>query len=195
MKHFFQHLIEHPWYYFKEYQIMELISGLLSVGLTVFAMWWIDKRAAKRWTQEGYLKRKIELEIEIRKVLLNIKNELYPLSLNKEMTEKEKYTNLSLIKSKIYDIKRKNLNGPFYKIIDNGLKTEYNLKLLLEEYIYFNKNIENFIVTLKNFYMKAMQSLKDVTEHNSEETLDNCLNLNNYIAEFLEMLTNNIPQQ
>ncbi|MDD3420225.1 MAG: hypothetical protein PHE78_06445 [Candidatus Gastranaerophilales bacterium] len=82
-----EHFLQHPWYYFKEYQFMQLISGLLSVALTVYAMTWVDNQAKNRWLKEGYLKRKIELEIEIRKVLLEIKQEIIQRNIPYETTQ------------------------------------------------------------------------------------------------------------
>lgn len=152
MKHFINHLLQYPLYYFKEYDCMLLISGLLTVVLTVFAMLWVDNRAKKRYLNEGYLKRKIELEIEIRKILLTIKraiDELPPKNELHELIEKESFDNDD---RKILE----KICRTFGTIKDTLKKPEYNIKTFLDEYFYFNKTNKNslklFLKSYKEFF-------------------------------------------
>lgn len=50
-----------------------LIPAFITGIITILVMMGIEHRNKKRWLNEGHLKRKIELEIQIRKFLLGIK--------------------------------------------------------------------------------------------------------------------------
>lgn len=52
-------------------------QSIIGVLITIGAMFFINKENRKRWLNDGYLKRKIELEIEIRKFLLGIKGNAF----------------------------------------------------------------------------------------------------------------------
>lgn len=157
-----EHFLQHPWYYFKEYQIMQLISGILSVVLTGFAMWWIDKKAAKRWTQEGYLKRKIELEIEMRKDLIWL-NELFIKYSNSSDSENIEHSpsDVNAIQDRIHQEKLKN-----------------RLNLLIKEYNLITNNelgIKNFEDIFESF-IKPKEGNQPPTEN---ERKQKAIDLNN----------------
>ena len=215
-----EHFLQHPWFYFKEYDCMQLISGLLSVALTVIAMQHIDNQAKERWTQEGYLRRKIELEIEIRKVLLNIKKEISRLSENEEIK--------SFLENNILEDKDLELIDGIFKSIrkkiynkvqineqlteNRGLKIEYNIEPLLNEYVCFDKNIQKPVNEFINSYTNIIQLIKETTFYYVDGNYFNVGNFSvgntteikkilynftifqNNLSKILEII-NNIPQQ
>jgi hypothetical protein len=165
-----EHFLQHPWYYFKEYEIMQLISGLLTVALTVFAMWWIDKRAAKRWINEGYIKRKIELEIEIRKVLLEIKQEI--------------------IKKNLRDANQDYMNN-FYNELLRTLSSYWKnnkINILIDEYTIYNTNSAYYLKSLKEKYNAFTKDTKPTP-------VERYQNLTNQIFSTIESLEEEIKSQ
>jgi len=177
-----EHFLQHPWYYFKEYEIMELISGLLTVILTVFAMLWIDKRAAKRWMNEGYIKRKIELEIEIRKVLIEIKENIkkFPKIKQEDIDKKEYYEEFQ--------------SNLYWAIKDYKEKDEHfeKLILLIEEYKCFDKNF-NYTEKLKPIDCCYTEEMKE-GEIKNILLIDKYYDFNAKINTLLNKFKN-IPQQ
>lgn len=120
----------------KDYRhyIWEIAKVIIPVALgliTVVVMRSNDNRNKKRWLNEGYLKRKIELEIQIRQILLNIKRQL------------DKFPDLKSLKEikdnpENYLEELNEINATFFKI-KKEIKDDYNLEPLLDEYLVFVK--------------------------------------------------------
>lgn len=133
----------------EKYQyIMPIISAVITGLITWWAMWFIDNQAKKRWLNEGYQRREVELNIEIRKILLNIKKE------TDEFPSKNEF--YSLVGKESFDENdRKNLEQIFrtFGIIkDNLKKPECDIKTIFDEYSYFNKTNENSLNLFKKYY-------------------------------------------
>lgn len=187
--------------------LMPVIEAILTGLITWVAMWFIDNQAKKRWTQEGYLKRKIELEIEIRKILLQI---LEKINILPSTTELEPYKNKSINDSD-WDFMN-NLNGKIndlcydYSSFPNRInfdeiKNMYKKTLeLTMEYSIFNKQVENYEQWLKSIHIehRIIKNFSrndfDVNKNKIREIIETCYNFRNNTDKLLEIINQNIPQ-
>lgn len=149
-----------------------LTPALLTGTITFFAMRVADNKNKKRWLNAGYLKRKIELEIRIRQVLLNIKRELdlFPdlnkmneikNNLNKDYLEELNKVNRTFSEIKKQIKKSTNLGNMI--ILTDDLKDEYLIEHLIDEYLIFSKNQKVF-----NNYNKAYNDFLKTPVHKTK---------------------------
>lgn len=109
-------------FYAEKYSnLIPILAAVLTGLITWAAMSFIDNQAKKRWMNEGYQKRRIELEIEIKRILSNIKD-----SIN---------SNVSV----------------YFNMPEQTKQDYIKLNSLIEEYSHFNKKILNFNLDSLNF--------------------------------------------
>lgn len=133
-----------------------LIPALLTGFITFLAMRITDSRNKKRWLNDGHIKRKTELEIQIRKFLLGIKgtvpDEYYVLAGVYSKKNKNENTNVST--QTIYDFNKD------YKVLLEYLKNEeaqrgsnvYDDKsifALMDEYVCYVPKIQSLFDDFK----------------------------------------------
>jgi hypothetical protein len=175
--------------------LWEIIKVFIPVLITVGVMIFIDWQNKKRWLNEGYLKRKIDLELKIKEMLLRIN-----LQLNKFPSIDE----LSIINNKTEfntnDLKfLENLNTIFMDKIEpsikdissvscfvkKDLKTEYDINLLLEEYKTFDLSVSTF-----QKYYNEFINLKTIYSINEFEINSHIDITTPYIHEFVKCIFN-----
>lgn len=144
-----------------------LVPVCITGVITFLATRSIDNRNKKRWLNDGYLKRKIELEIQIRQVLLNIKRELDKLSAIENAEEiKEKISNC------FYDTNASNSGSTLVSI---QLKSEFAIDYVIDEYLVFNKN-NKMIKDYMSLYADFLDMAKNIDKFES--------NMADYILQF-----------
>lgn len=146
-----------------------LIPALITGVITFLAMRITDSRNKKRWLNDGHIKRKTELEIEIRKFLLGIKanasDEYYALA--EWYAKKDEDDNEEIDSELVQDFKE-NLEALFKYLQSEESESNSNISgykrifSLMDEYVcyvpkmgsYFNafKNLYNEIFDLKTIY-------------------------------------------
>lgn|SRR5574344_62007 len=153
-----------------------IIQGFIAGGITFWAMKVIDRENKNRWELEGYIKRKIEIEICIRKELFLLKtySELLPTLNDLKIIEMMEIENidLALLTS---------LNAKMYVInqLLESNSTQYNYKnslpRQLEEYEIFDisrkENFNNFIQTYRKIIGLKYIVLKNENDFPKQLTL------------------------
>lgn len=143
-----------------------LIPASLTAVVTFIAVKITDNRNQKRWLNDGLIKRKTELEIEIRKILLNIKRQLDLLPSLEKLEEiknnlsKDYINELEQINETFSEIKREikayaRLGG---MLIANGnLEDDYIIEPLIDEYLIFvkTKNVFSDYNKIYNEFLKT----------------------------------------
>lgn len=128
-------------------EVAKIVVPVFVTGLITFLVTRsVDDRNKKRWLNDGYLKRKIELEIQIRQVLLNIKRELDKLSAIENIDEIKENLPVCFCNAD-------SLN-PGSLLVSTQLKSEFALDYIVDEYLVFNKNnktIRDFVDLYANF--------------------------------------------
>lgn|SRR5574344_1553738 len=127
-----------------------LIPAIVSGLLTWLAVWWTNKKNTERWLNEGFLKKKIELKLLLRKKLLAIKLLFDELPSCEDLNsliidDKFDVSQLELLNkanSTFEEIKRKFKD--YHQNINGFLKDDYDVNLLLEEYKIFDNYVEDF---------------------------------------------------
>jgi hypothetical protein len=169
--------------------IWELSKVFCPVLITVLAMWFIDSQNTKRWSNDGYLKRKIELEIEIRKILLNIKKQIdllpklnqFDYLINKKLTLQdlellnEINSNIGIIHWRLFEKNTKKLNK------------DYNIEPLIDEYIIFYKAKKQTLIEFKDIYETFLNFNPIKNEYSDLQILDEDL-LNENLQEYLQTM-------
>lgn len=152
-----------------------LIPALITGLITFVAMRIIDNKNKKRWLNDGHLKRKIELEIEIRKFLLGIKaidsGEYEVLADWYNKKDDEELDSDLLI----------DFNKSFEKLLEY-LKAEgeennhlYNkIFALMDEYECYAPKIKNLFSDFKAIYSKIFE-LKTIYESKDSKSKSNIL--------------------
>ncbi len=112
-----------------------VIGGLISGAITFWAMKYIDDLAGKRWLQEGFLKRKVELEVEIIKYVQYFKVLKFDFNsidgIFNNIIDDTLIANLTEFNN-AYEFFVKALNGDIRKEIE-----ELNILAVLDEYIFY----------------------------------------------------------
>lgn len=139
------------------WEIAKVVIPVVLGLLTVVVMRGNDSRNKKRWLNEGYLKRKIELEIEIRQILLNIKRQLDNLPDTKTLKEIKNSLNETYLQE------LNEINKTFLKLKKEFKKDDYAVEHLLDEYLVFVKKRNVF-----DEYKKSHQDF--LTEEAYENT-------------------------
>lgn len=138
-----------------------LIPAMLTGLITFIAMRIADNRNKKRWLNDGHLKRKIELEIEIRKFLLGIKAHA---SRSYEVLADWAENQDSVAPTLIYEF-----NASFESLVEylkneENEDTHYNkIFALMDEYVCYVPKINDLFSDFKMFYEKIF-SLKTINE-------------------------------
>lgn len=149
----------------KDYQ------AIIGVVLTIVVMVWVSWLDHQRWLKNGYLKRKTDLEIEIRQKLLKIKDLFYMW--NFETTLKEidiealikniennslsgdDRTKIDTILRACDYIKAKSQDYTIYEGHDqrtSRIKEEFNLKSAIEDYMPFAHQIKDLLNEYKDLH-------------------------------------------
>lgn len=164
----------------KDYHIRHYIWEIAKVLIPVFITGFItvvvmranDNRNKKRWLNEGYLKRKVELEIELRKVLLNLKRKLDLFPELKELEEimeslDENYLiELNQINQTFWIVKKeitKYVDLGNMKIATENPNDDYDIESLIDEYLVFVKN-KNIFNNYKKQYRAFMETPVSITK-------------------------------
>ncbi len=205
--------------------LMPVIEAILTGLITWAAMWFIDNQAKKRWTQEGYLKRKIELEIEIRKYLINIQNQYLLFEENEFESFKILLEKDSFIEEDKDIIKKFNQRfETLYRYLLNEERERTALSLndkrisaLLNEYSIFEKENRKLFAGFCTAH-RNIGDLKTIFKNNDSQTTANIMYGNELneaqkrpehfkkmldsfetftvsLAQILELINKNIPQQ
>lgn len=150
-----------------------MIPVLITGTITVIVMRANDNRNKKRWLNDGHLKRKTELEIEIRKFLLGIKaNTSKGFEVLADWYESQENTDNDLI----LDFNKS------YENLYEYLKSEENednrykkIFALMDEYVCYVPKINDLFSDFKMFYEKIF-SLKIINESSADilEEIRNC---------------------
>ena len=168
-------------FYAEKYtHLMPILGAILTGLITWMALQYIDNQAKKRWMNEGYLKRKIELEIEIRKFLLNLNsyflwqiniNEIRKL-LNKSLDNNDK----DLIDNfnKHYEKLFKHLDYEEKNRISTTSADDIRISTLLNNYLAFNQINESLVQKFHTAYIDISE-LKTIFKYNSSESPENIL--------------------
>lgn len=135
-----------------------LIPALLTGLITFTAMRIIDNKNKKRWLNDGHLKRKTELEIEIRKFLLGIKanalNDYKFLANWYETRDNEEIDSRIL-----YDFNKNFKNLVKYLSEEREENTYHYKKIfaLLDEYECYSPKIKNLFNDFRNLHNKIIE--------------------------------------
>lgn len=127
-----------------------LVPALLTGLITFTAMRIADNRNKKRWLHDGHLKRKTELEIEIRKILLSIKS-----------TMSDKYEILGDWPENQDEVDKQltyEFNESFEKLskyIESKDKNEDFV--LIDEYVYYAPRTGKLFNEFKSLYKKIFE--------------------------------------
>lgn len=128
-------------------EVTKIVVPVFVTGLITFlATRSVDNRNKKRWLNDGYLKRKIELEIQIRQVLLNVKRELDKLSAIENVDEFKERVCICF-----YDANTANSSST---LVSTQLKSELTIDYIVDEYFVFNKNskmIKDYVSSYADF--------------------------------------------
>lgn len=159
-----------------------LVPALLTGLITFTAMRIADSRNKKRWLNDGHLKRKIELEIEIRKFLLGIKaNTSKGFEVLADWYENQDSADSDLI----LDFNKSFENLYSYLQSEEGEENHYKkIFALMDEYLCYMPKMNDLFSDFKMFYEKIF-SLKTISEpsedileevKNNPEYFDNMIN-------------------
>lgn len=148
-----------------------MIPVLLTGFITFTAMKIADSKNKRRWLNDGHLKRKVELEIEIRKYLLGVKANTsngYEFLANWYQNQDDADSGL------IYDFNKNFENLVKYlQREDNEDNSYYYKKIfaLMDEYICYVPKIEDIFEEFKSLYDKLfdLKALSDITYDNALE--------------------------
>lgn len=135
-----------------------LIPALLTGLITFTAMRIIDNKNKKRWLNDGHLKRKTELEIEIRKFLLGIKaNTLndYKLLADWYETRDNEETDSRIL----YDFNKNFKNLVKYLSEEKEESNHHYKKIfaLLDEYECYSPKIKKLFSDFRNLHNKIIE--------------------------------------
>lgn len=150
-----------------------MIPVLITGTITVIVMRANDNRNKKRWLNDGHLKRKIELEIEIRKFLLGIKaNTSKGFEVLADWYEDQESADSDLI----LDFNKSFENLYEYLKSEESEDNRYKkIFALMDEYVCYVPKINDLFSDFKMFYEKIF-SLKTINESspNILEEIKNC---------------------
>lgn len=127
-----------------------VLGGLISGGITFGAMTTIDNENKKRWLKDGYLKRKIDLEMQLRKYLLEVHG--YCLSelntqgiqslLGKKLAEED--VSLILEFNKKFEKLFEYLSAVESERSSSFVNSDTRIMTLINEYKIFNPKCKNY---------------------------------------------------
>lgn len=142
-----------------------LVPALLTGLITIITMKIIDSKNKKRWLNDGHIKRKVELEIEIRKYLLGVKantnngyEELADWYENQDESDSLEIQsfNKSFESLCSYLSKEENDGHNYRKIF-----------VLMDEYACYVPKINNIFEDFKRLHDKILE-LKTLTQNSNE---------------------------
>lgn len=155
-----------------------LLGGLISGGITFWAMKAVDNENKKRWLNNGYLKRKIELEVEIIKYIKYLQG-ICLVNINFE--DMKNFYASEITDKKIEKLKKFN---EFYEhFIDILNFQEYyrtvqykNIRLLtlFNEYEFYDNNLNEKISNL-GFLLNYFSENRSLHQNNTAKASENCL--------------------
>lgn len=161
------------------WEIAKVVVPVIITGLITFVvMWTIDNKNKKRWLNDGHIKRKIELEIEIRKFLLGIKaNNMIDYEVLANWCEEIDYEDIDA--NLVCDF-----NNSFEKLSDylneEGEEGGHHYKkifALMDEYECYVPKINKFFRDFKTFYEKILE-LKTLYVNSDSKRQINVMNAN-----------------
>lgn len=158
-----------------------LIPALLTGLITFFAMRITDSRNKKRWLNDGHIKRKTELEIEIRKFLLGIKanvsDDYYILA--DLYTQRDESDNEDVDPELIHDF-NKNFETLFKYLQNEESENNSNgsnyrrIFALMDEYACYIPKIDTYFNAFKNLYNEIF-NLKTIYENGDSNDRSNVM--------------------
>lgn len=163
-------------YHIRHYvwEVAKVLVPVCITGLITFtAMRIADGRNKKRWLHDGHLKRKTELEIEIRKFLLGIKaNTSKGFEVLADWYENQDSADNDLI----LDFNKSFENLYEYLKSEESEENRYKkIFALMDEYVCYVPKINDLFSDFKMFYEKIF-SLKIINESSADilEEIKNC---------------------
>jgi len=172
-------------YHIRHYiwEVAKVLIPVFITGLvTVLVMKTNDNRNKKRWLNEGHLKRKVDLEIQIRKFLLGIKVNA--------SNEYKILANLYIPKNRIEieDIDSEtidNFNKDFETLSDyltneenkrnSNIYEDESIFALMDEYVCYAPKTQSLFDDFKAF-CKEITKLKTIDENNTPEHFERMVN-------------------
>lgn len=159
-----------------------LIPVFITGFITVMVMKTNDNRNKKRWLNEGHLKRKVDLEIQIRKFLLGIKvnaSDEYKILAN--LYSPKNKIEIEDIDSETIDSFNKD-----FEILSEYLANEENKRnsniyedesifALMDEYVCYAPKTQSLFDDFKSF-CKEITDLKTIHENNKPEHFERMVN-------------------
>ena len=150
-------------------------QSLLGVLLTIGAMFFINHQNKNRWLKDGYLKRKVDLELEIRRYLLNIEgyclSELKIEEVKNLLTKDLSKDDLDFILefNKNYEWLCRHLSDMEKNRDTSHRGTDTRILTLMSEYCVFNEKIEE---KLKKFsaILGILNGLRTIYKNGDSET-------------------------
>lgn len=150
-----------------------MIPVLITGTITVAVMRGNENRNKKRWLNDGHLKRKTDLEIEIRKFLLGIKaNTSKGFEVLADWYENQSSADSDLI----LDFNKSFENLYEYLKSEESEENRYKkIFALMDEYVCYEPKMNGFFTDFKMFYEKIF-SLKTINESSADilEEIKNC---------------------
>lgn len=150
-----------------------LIPVFITGMITIVVMRANDSRNKKRWLNDGHLKRKTDLEIEIRKFLLGIKaNTSKGFEVLADWYENQSSADSDLI----LDFNKSFENLYEYLKSEENEENRYKkIFALMDEYVCYAPKMQGFFNDFKMFYEKIF-SLKTINESSADilEEIKNC---------------------
>lgn len=160
-----------------------LVPAFITGVITFIAMRINDNRNKKRWLNDGHLKRKIELEIEIRKFLLGIKaidlGEYEVLASWYDRRDDEE------MDSELLCDFNKSFGKLFEYLSKENEEDSYHYKkifALMDEYECYAPKIKNLFSDFKGIHSKIFE-LKTIYANEESKSQSNILNNNNVLEE------------
>lgn len=154
------------------WEVSKVLIPVCLTGLITFtAMKIADSKNKRRWLNDGHLKRKVDLEIEIRKYLLGVKaNTSNGYEFLTDWYQNQDDADSGLI----YDFNKSFENLVKYlQREDSEDKSYYYKKIfaLMDEYICYVPKIEEIFYEFKSLYDKLfnLKTLTDITYDNALE--------------------------
>lgn len=144
-----------------------LVPALLTGMITFIAMRIIDNKNKKRWLNDGHLRRKTDLEIEIRKILLGVKASTsgdYEILANWYDKRHEEDVDKRLIISFYKDFASLCKYLKIAEAPDESNTYQYKkIFALMDEYECYTPKIKNLFVDFKRLYTNIFE-LKDLSD-------------------------------
>lgn len=151
-----------------------LIPALLTGLITFVAMRIIDNKNKKRWLNDGHMKRKTDLEIEIRKFLLGIKSHTSEYEILADLYNPKSNTELEYIDSKIIYNFNKDFENLFKYFKNEESQTSSNVYddksifALMDEYICYVPKMKHLFNDFKALCDEICE-LKTLDDSNNSE--------------------------